>query len=73
MKKHLLPALLVLALGASACASPVYTVHMKNGDVYQSQDEPQFDKRSSTYHFRDTEGRIVQVTKDDVQDIKKVQ
>lgn len=71
MKPYLLPALLLLSLLLPACASHVYSVTMKNGDVYQAEDEPQFDKNSSSYRFKDADGKIIIVNKDDVQAIQQ--
>jgi Bacterial protein of unknown function (DUF903) len=53
------------ALLLSGCATP-YVIHLKNGDVMQSRDEPDYDKASGFYEFEDQNGRHVRLNKDDI-------
>lgn len=72
MRNSLLPLLLALLLLLPACASHVYSVNMKNGDTYQAEEEPEFHEESGSYRFKDTNGKIIMVNKDDVQAIQQI-
>lgn len=60
---------LALACAAAAlllgCSTP-YLIHLQNGDVVQSKDEPHFDRDSGFYEFEDVRGRHVRLNKDQV-------
>jgi hypothetical protein len=55
----------VLAAAALGCATP-YVIHLKDGEILRSTDEPEFDKRSGFYVFEDSSGKSVRVNKDDI-------
>ena len=55
----------LLAVAALGCATP-YVIHLKDGQVIQSKDEPEFDKRAGFYRFEDASGKSVRVNKDDI-------
>ena len=55
----------VLAAAVLGCATP-YDIHLKDGQVIQSRDEPEFDKRAGFYRFEDAGGKSVRVNKDDI-------
>ena len=55
----------VLAVAAFGCATP-YVIHLKDGQVIQSKDEPEFDQRAGFYEFEDASGKSVRVNKDDI-------
>jgi major membrane immunogen (membrane-anchored lipoprotein) len=64
--------ILCLALGLTACGATIYKVSMKNGVTYQAKGEPEYDKKSASYKFTDTNGKEVMVNKEDVQVIQQV-
>ena len=58
--------LALVGLGLSlGCATP-YTLYMKDGDVVEALDEPDFDEDTGFYSFEDDAGRTVRVNKDEV-------
>lgn len=55
----------LIAVAALGCATP-YAIYLEDGQVLQSTDEPEFDKRAGFYVFEDASGKRVRVNKDDV-------
>jgi hypothetical protein len=47
------------------CSTP-YVIHLKNGDVMESTDEPDFDDDSGFYKFEDYSGKEVRLNKDEI-------
>jgi hypothetical protein len=62
---HRLALAALLAVAAFGCATP-YVIHLKDGQVIQTKDEPEFDKRAGFYRFEDASGKSVRVNKDDI-------
>jgi hypothetical protein len=57
--------LAIAAAAALGCATP-YAIHLKDGEVIQSRDEPEFDRDSGFYEFEDVTGTRVRMNKDEI-------
>ena len=57
--------LALLAAALAACATP-YVITLKNGEVVQSRDEPEYDRNSGFYQFDDASGKRMRMNKDEI-------
>jgi hypothetical protein len=55
----------ILGLLALGCATP-YVIRLKNGEIVETRDEPDFDTDSGFYEFEDSFGRRVRMNKDEI-------
>ena len=70
MKKVFLTMILVGGLILSiGCGAKHYTVHMKNGEQHVAVGEPEYNRRSDTYTFKNVNGQKVSILKPDVDKI----
>jgi hypothetical protein len=65
MRRSVAMAMALAAVLLSGCATP-YVIHLKNGDVIESRDEPAFDRDSGFYEFEDLSGRRVRLNRDEI-------
>jgi Bacterial protein of unknown function (DUF903) len=65
MRRSVAMAMALAAVLVSGCATP-YVIHLKNGDVIESRDQPDFDRDSGFYEFEDLSGRRVRLNRDEI-------
>ncbi|WP_019937325.1 YgdI/YgdR family lipoprotein [Bordetella sp. FB-8] len=53
------------------CATPT-VVHEHDGSTIITPDRPIFNKKTGFYEYKDKEGRVIRINKDDIQSIEDV-
>lgn len=71
MKKPLLPTTL-LALGLLAGCSTPSVIVLNDGREIQTLDTPEYDAKSGFYEFKQPDGKLQRLNKDQVRNIKEL-
>ncbi|HEY8331221.1 MAG TPA: YgdI/YgdR family lipoprotein [Pseudomonas sp.] len=71
MRKHpVMGATLMLCIGLLAGCSTPAAITLKDGRELQSLDTPEFDEDSGFYEFKQPDGKLTRLNKDEVRSIK---
>ena len=65
MKKILIGLVLISCMAFTGCSSP-YTIYLKDGTIVETSCKPSFDEDSGFYESKDTNGKKVQINKNEV-------
>lgn len=57
--------------GLAGCATPT-VVHERDGSTVVTPDRPTFNKKTGFYEYKDKNGRVMRINKDDIQSIDDV-
>jgi len=63
--RHLL-AVSAIAVATVACSSPQYIISSKTGQMMVSYGKPELDSKTGLYTYKDSEGKKVTISKDEV-------
>lgn len=57
--------------GLAGCATPT-VVHERDGSTIVTPDRPTFNKKTGFYEYKDKNGRVIRINKDDIQSIDDI-
>ena len=66
MSIRFLLAVSALAIGCAACSSTQYIISTKSGTMVTAYGKPELDAKSGMYTYKDSEGKKVSISKDEV-------
>ncbi|CAI8854437.1 MULTISPECIES: YgdI/YgdR family lipoprotein [Pseudomonas] len=69
MKNGLLPTLLIGALATLAGCSTPSQITLNDGREFQAVDAPYYDRAAGFYEFKQLDGKVIKVNKDQVRTI----